>query len=157
MVVRAGANDGMLHAFHAGGASDLNAGNEAWAFIPTFSLPKLYKLASEGYSNDYVAFIDGTPVVNDICASDCAARRRPLPPRLYGRQFLCPVSGTAARGTSRWMSLIPQSERRCGSSKWSDACFDAGSLADQFTDCHVGLSYGDPVIASLRMGVGWCL
>lgn len=151
-MVYVGANDGMLHAFHAGGASDLNAGNEAWAFIPTFSLPKLYKLASEGYSNDYVAFIDGTPVVNDICASDCAAPTPPAASTAVWKTIL--VSGLRNGGKGYFALDVtdPAVPKALWEFKWSDACFDAGSLADQFTDCHVGLSYGDPVIAKLEDG-----
>ena len=151
-MVYVGANDGMLHAFHAGGASDLNAGNEAWAFIPTFSLPKLYKLASEGYGNDYVAFIDGTPVVNDICASDCAAPTPPAASTAVWKTIL--VSGLRNGGKGYFALDVtdPAVPKALWEFKWSDACFDSASLVDQFTDCHVGLSYGDPVIAKLEDG-----
>jgi type IV pilus assembly protein PilY1 len=59
-VVLAAANDGMLHAF------DRITGNELWAYIPTFVMPNLYKLADRGYSNHHSYFVDGSPQMGDI-------------------------------------------------------------------------------------------
>ena len=150
-MVYVGANDGMLHAFYAG-ATDLNAGTEAWAFIPTFSLPKMHKLASEGYGNEYAAFVDGTPVVNDVCASDCAPPTPPTASAAVWKTIL--VSGLRNGGKGYFALDVtdPAVPKALWEFKWSDACFDAGSTADQFTDCHIGLSYGDPVIAKLEDG-----
>ena len=65
-MVYVGANDGMLHAFyqrgHRGGG---------WAFIPSMVLPKLYKLADKNYGSLHQYFVDGSPVVGDICVSNC--------------------------------------------------------------------------------------
>ena len=59
-MVYVGANDGMLHAFVAA------TGEEAWAYVPTAVLPKLYKLADKSYGNKHEYFVDGTPVVEDV-------------------------------------------------------------------------------------------
>jgi type IV pilus assembly protein PilY1 len=59
-VVYAAANDGMLHAFKQ---SD---GSELWAYVPTLMLPKLYKLADNGYSTSHDYFVDATPVMGDV-------------------------------------------------------------------------------------------
>ncbi|HZY19500.1 MAG TPA: PilC/PilY family type IV pilus protein [Ramlibacter sp.] len=59
-VVLAGANDGMLHAF------DRADGKELWAFIPSFVLPNLYKLADTAYASNHSFFVDGSPQMGDI-------------------------------------------------------------------------------------------
>lgn len=143
-MVYVGANDGMLHAFY--GTSDLNGGNEAWAFIPTFSLPKMHKLASEGYGNEYAAFVDGTPVVNDVCSSNCTESTA------VWKTIL--VSGLRNGGKGYFALDVtdPTVPKALWEFKWSDTCFDSASMADQFTDCHLGLTYGDPVIAKLEDG-----
>lgn len=67
-VVYVGANDGMLHAFNA------NSGDELWAFIPTPVIPDLYRLADKEYGANYHAnYVNGSPVVADICISGCAS------------------------------------------------------------------------------------
>jgi type IV pilus assembly protein PilY1 len=94
-------NDGMLHAFHAAsapcstppntsttpatpgipadcdpdisGGPTVAGGEEAWAYIPTHVIPNLYKLADKNYANRHNYFVDGTPVVADICTGNCDA------------------------------------------------------------------------------------
>jgi type IV pilus assembly protein PilY1 len=56
-VVYAGANDGMLHAFLA------ETGEEMWAFVPEFALPKLAAIADTNYCHTYT--VDLTPTVYD--------------------------------------------------------------------------------------------
>ncbi|MEZ4389180.1 MAG: PilC/PilY family type IV pilus protein [Candidatus Krumholzibacteriia bacterium] len=56
-MVYAGANDGMLHAFFAAN------GEEAWAFVPEFALPKLAAVADTSYCHQYT--VDLTPSVTD--------------------------------------------------------------------------------------------
>lgn len=59
-VVLAAANDGMLHAF------DRATGSEQWAFIPSFVMPKMYKLADDSYKDNHSYFVDGSPQMGDI-------------------------------------------------------------------------------------------
>lgn len=59
-VIYAAANDGMLHAF------DQSTGDEKWAYIPSFVMPKLYKLGDTGYANNHQFLVDGSPVMADI-------------------------------------------------------------------------------------------
>lgn len=56
-----GANDGMLHAFHA------NTGDELFAYIPSWLGPKLSALASPGYRKQ--AYVDATPTVGEAHAN----------------------------------------------------------------------------------------
>lgn len=100
-MVYAASNDGMLHAFYAASApcttfpapsanppvaavpadcdpdittgATVKGGDEAWAYIPAQMLPNLYKLADKNYSNQHSYFVDGTPVVADICTANCNA------------------------------------------------------------------------------------
>ncbi len=59
-VVYVAANDGMLHAF------DATTGNEKWAYIPSFVLPKLFTLSDKKYSNKHQYFVEGTPKTGDV-------------------------------------------------------------------------------------------
>lgn len=55
-----GANDGMLHAFHA------NTGDELFAFIPSWLGPKLPALTNAAYGTNttpHQSYVDGTPAV----------------------------------------------------------------------------------------------
>lgn len=62
----------MLHAFNS------DNGNEEWAYVPTMVMLNLYTLADKNYPAPgfHRFFVDGTPVMGDICTSDCVA---PLP------------------------------------------------------------------------------
>jgi type IV pilus assembly protein PilY1 len=60
-MVYVGANDGMLHAF------DADSGEEAWAFVPEFALPKFKAMADSGYCHVYTC--DQTVTVKDIKVS----------------------------------------------------------------------------------------
>ena len=63
-MVYAPANDGMVHAFRAA------TGEEAWAYIPSILLPKLYKLADKNYETGHQNFINATPQHGDIQHDD---------------------------------------------------------------------------------------
>lgn len=63
-VIYAAANDGMLHAI------DQATGNELWAYIPSFVMPNLYKLADSNYANNHIFTVDGSPVMGDIFVTD---------------------------------------------------------------------------------------
>ncbi|MDB5753338.1 MAG: pilus assembly protein PilY [Ramlibacter sp.] len=68
-VVLAAANDGMLHAFARStdpSGTGAVGGEELWAFIPSFVLPNLYKLADTGYETNHSYFVDGSPQIGDI-------------------------------------------------------------------------------------------
>lgn len=56
--VFAGANDGMLHAFHGG------TGTELFGFIPSSSARHLAQLANPGYSHQY--YVDGQFTISDV-------------------------------------------------------------------------------------------
>ena len=65
--VYVGANDGMLHAFNA------TTGLEMWAFVPTPVIPNLANLADKSYGSSYhTNYVNGSPVVADVCVSGCS-------------------------------------------------------------------------------------
>ena len=41
--------------------------------------------------------------------------------------------------------------------KWSDTCYDAASASTAGADCHLGKSFGRPLISKLADGPGWCM
>lgn len=57
------ANDGMLHAFDADG---LTGGTEKWAYVPSFVLNKLWKLADSNYASNHQFLVDGPISVGDV-------------------------------------------------------------------------------------------
>ena len=59
-VVLAASNDGMLHAF------DRVTGTERWAYVPSFVMGAMYKLADTSYPNNHSFFVDGSPQTGDI-------------------------------------------------------------------------------------------
>jgi type IV pilus assembly protein PilY1 len=62
-----GTNDGMMHAFNSAN------GVERWAYIPSMVLPNLWKLADEYYSTKHTNYVNGSPIISDVCVSGCDA------------------------------------------------------------------------------------
>jgi type IV pilus assembly protein PilY1 len=131
------ANDGMLHALYAGtNAADPQGGQEAWAFIPTAVLPNLYKLADTYYRNHHEFFVDGTPVVGD--AFNGSAWKTIL------------VAGLNGGGKSYYALDVtdPASPKALWEFSRSNTCYN-GTAATAGADCHIGYTYGKPVITKL--------
>lgn len=134
-VVYVGANDGMLHAFNAGDSdmSDTTGdGAEIWAYAPSFVLPTLHKLADKNYANNHRFFVDGTPVIGDICpnapGSTCTAAQ--------WKTIL--VGGLNAGG--RGYYALDVTDPLNPKALW------------EFTDANMGYTYGNPVITKLKNG-----
>jgi Tfp pilus tip-associated adhesin PilY1 len=154
-MVYASANDGMLHAFYAGSSIvDTNGGNEAWAFIPTMVLPNLYKLASENYEAGHVYTVDGTPSVGDVDDPILL----PAPPTPRWKTIL--VSGLNKGGKGYYALDISDPENPkalwefkhdAGNCVTVDATTKAPAT-DEYSDCHIGYSFNNPVISKLRDG-----
>jgi len=124
--VYVGANDGMLHAFNA------LTGEERWAFVPTAVLPNLYKLADLNYATNHQYFVDGTSEVGDIC---------PKAP-----------SGTCS--AAEWRTILVGGLNQGGKSFYALDVTDPDNPAFlwEFTDTHLGFSYGNPRITKLADG-----
>lgn len=144
-MIYVGANDGMLHAFYAPKPGDTSnaslAGKEAWAVIPSAVLPNLYKLADYQYSDRHTWYVDSTPVVGDVYDTASSSWKTILVGGLggggkayYALQLNHTAASPGAAPTGLWEF------------KQSDTCFDPTSTAAQYTDCHLGYTFGRPVI-----------
>jgi type IV pilus assembly protein PilY1 len=137
-MVYVAANDGMLHAFYAGTSeSDPLGGNEAWAFTPTMVLDKLWKLADNNYANLHDFNVDGTPSVSDV--ADASSNWKTIL-----------VGGLSGGGRGYYALDVTNPESPKGLWEFKQgACFNAGSGAAQYTDCNLGLSFGNPIISKV--------
>jgi type IV pilus assembly protein PilY1 len=122
-MVYVGANDGMLHAFN-GGAANADGGKEVWAYIPSFALPNLYKLADTTYGSRHSFFIDGSPVSGDISCN--------------GNWKTLLVGGMNAGGRGYYALDVTTP--------------DAPQALWEFTDTDIGLTFGNPVITKNKTG-----
>ncbi|MGE4243370.1 pilus assembly protein, partial [Ramlibacter sp.] len=117
-LVVAAANDGMVHAFSR------TTGEELWAYIPTFALPNLYKLADTGFTNNHTYFVDSSPQVADIYA---------------GGQWRTIVVGGLGKGGRGYYALdvtVPTEPK----------------VLWEFSADNLGLTYGHPVITKRADG-----
>jgi Tfp pilus tip-associated adhesin PilY1 len=112
-------------------ASDPTIGQELWAYIPSIILPNLYKLADKEYRNKHRYFIDATPVVADVCTSNCADAATAT-----WKTILVGGLGHGGRGYFALDITNPSAPKAL----W------------EFTDANLGYSYGNPQIAKLANG-----
>jgi len=141
-MIYAGGNDGMLHAFYAGtSVTDPNGGKEAWAMIPSSVLPSLYKLANNNYASDHRFFVDGTPTVGDAFDTSASQWKTVL------------VGGLNAGGKAYYAIDVtsPTAPKALWEFKWGSTCYD-GTPATAGSDCHLGLTFGKPIITKLANG-----
>jgi type IV pilus assembly protein PilY1 len=66
-----GTNDGMLHAFSALAEGSVPGGTERWAYVPSMVIPNMWKLADTNYANLHNNYVNGSPVISDICTANC--------------------------------------------------------------------------------------
>lgn len=73
--VFAGANDGMLHAFAAqtDTGKGVTAGDELFAYIPSWMGPKLSALTSKDYINNHQAYVDAPSTVGEVQVANADA------------------------------------------------------------------------------------
>jgi Tfp pilus tip-associated adhesin PilY1 len=143
-------NDGMLHAFYAGtSTADPLGGKEAWAVIPSMMLPKLYRLADNNYKDNHAFFVDGTPSVSDMFDTGSGTWKTILVAGLNnggkGYYALDVTDPLAPKGLweFKWNSAV------C---PWSAGTSAIGAAAGNTSDCHLGQSYGRPIITKLANG-----
>ena len=181
--VYAASNDGMLHAFEtdvnnnpyyqtAGIITSItsddtftgnNAGNgvERWAYIPGIVLPELNALANEPYIHQY--FTDGSPQVGDVCTgANCGTSSATA---ADWRTIL--VAGLNGGGRGYYALDITNPSVTGFKALWeftySNTCVtvDASGVPTGpgagpfYADCHVGLSYGNPVITKRSSDGRW--
>jgi type IV pilus assembly protein PilY1 len=117
-VVLAAANDGFLHAF------DRVTGNELWAYVPSFVLPNIYKLADEAFTFNHSYFVDGSPQIGDV------------------------FDGT------NWKTIVVGGMNKGGRGYYALDVTDPGApkLLWEFKDKNLGYTYGNPIITKRTDG-----
>ncbi len=122
--------DAATTAAKAAVAADTTVGQELWAFIPASVLPNLYRLADKRYSFNHHPYVDATPVVGDICVSDC---------------------GTAS---SVWKTILVGGLGRGGRGYYALDITDpsAPKALWEFTDSNLGYTFGNPQIVKQADG-----
>lgn len=168
--VFAAANDGMLHAFETDVNNDPyyqtagistpetsddtftgdNAGNgeERWAYIPSTVLPNLAKLAESPYTHRY--FVDGSPQVGDICKGACATVAD-------WRTILVGGLNAGGRGYYALDITNPESPKALWEFTVSSTCLSDAQAASGLydADCHLGYTYGNPLITKRKADGKW--
>ncbi|HEX5804605.1 MAG TPA: PilC/PilY family type IV pilus protein [Azospira sp.] len=121
------ANDGMLHAFNA------DSGAERWAYVPSFVMPGLWQLADRAYANNHRYFVDGPPVVADVCGLSTA---------------------TGCTGADEWRSILVAGLNKGGCGYYALDVTDPANPKGlwEFTHEQLGYSYGVPQIARRKDG-----
>lgn len=129
--VYVGANDGMLHAFNA------TTGFEMWAFIPTPVIPNLANLADKEYGANYhTNYVNGSPVVADICVSACSGSNA------VWKTIL--VSGL--NGGGRGYFAIDVTTPEAPVLLWEFYAQASG------TNSNLGYTFGNPVVTKMQDG-----
>ncbi|MBK7423648.1 MAG: hypothetical protein IPJ48_11420 [Propionivibrio sp.] len=115
--------------------ADTVIGQELWAYIPTMVIPNLYKLADKNYKNKHRYYVDATPVVGDICVSDCGNAALAV--------WKTILVGGLARGGRGYYALDitdPTPTPTTPKALW------------EFTNDDLGYTYGNPQIVKLSNG-----
>jgi type IV pilus assembly protein PilY1 len=145
-MIYVGANDGMLHAFYAATSpTDTNyakAGSEAWAYVPQAVMPELYRLADTNYKVRHRYFVDGSPIYGDIydAPNDAWKSIRVGGLNKGGKGFYALDVTDPVNPKSLWEFNL------------SSTCYDATNSSTANADCHIGLSFGRPIITKLASG-----
>lgn len=158
-MVYVAANDGMLHAFRANvyqaapnsGLIDPLGGTEAWAIVPSAVLPNIYKLADNNYANTHTYLVDGSPMIGDIDANGPPPAN---PANAYTSDWkTILVAGLNAGGKGYYAVDItnPATPKVLWEFKWSSTCWN-GAASNVKADCHLGYTFGRPVITKLSDG-----
>ncbi len=122
-----GTNDGMLHAF------DADNGVERWAYVPTMVMPNMWKLADKNYSNLHTNYVNGDPIINDVCTANCSTSSATWKTILVG--------GLNGGGTGYYALDITDPDNPI--SLWE---FDTTDDAD------LGYTFGNPIITKKADG-----
>jgi type IV pilus assembly protein PilY1 len=139
-MVYVAANDGMLHAFNA------ETGAEAWAYVPTMAMPSMFNLASMNYGNDHKFILDGTPVVGyaDLSSTTTPDWKAML------------VGGLGGGGVGFYALDITDRANPAGMWEFKKATTGCAATVDdavdRTSDCDLGISMGNPVVAKLMDG-----
>lgn len=127
-----GVNDGMMHAFAA------TTGVERWAYVPSAVLPNLWKLADKNYATGHTNYVNGSPVISDICTANCNVAASAVWKTIL-------VGGLNAGGRSYYALDITDPTT-------PTLLWEISSATTGFSD--LGFSYGSPIITKLNDAAG---
>ena len=142
-LVYLGADDGMLHAFHAGN------GMEAFAFIPVDMIPVIAKLYAQGgqrYSpNDHIYGLAGSPKVKNLCVANCVVAN--------GLTCSDVQSGVYQAGCPDWRTILVMGEGPGGNHPFALDITDPvesgnATLSDAALLWHVGYKNASGILAA---------
>jgi type IV pilus assembly protein PilY1 len=130
-----GTNDGMLHAFSALAEGSVAGGTERWAYVPSMVIPNMWKLADTNYANLHTNYVNGSPVISDVCTAFC----------------------NGVGGTPVWKTILVGGLNQGGRGYYALDITNptSPSLLWEFTtaqDSDMGYSYGNPVITAKADG-----
>jgi type IV pilus assembly protein PilY1 len=139
VVLLAGANDGMLHAFkETNGATPSEDGKELWGFIPNDMLVKLKDLAATVADHEY--YVDSSIIAADICTN-----------------VKTDGSGNC-NSASDWKTIAIFGERRGGANYTALDITDTTNpvllWTTQFTDSKIAESWSEPAIGKIKLSTG---
>jgi type IV pilus assembly protein PilY1 len=127
-----GTNDGMMHAY------DASNGVERWAYVPSMVIPNMWKLADTAYGSKHVNFVNGSPMISDIC-----------------------INGCDNSATAVWKTILVAGLNAGGRGYYALDITDVGvgsgtpKLLWEFTttdDANLGYSFGQPVVTRKNDG-----
>lgn len=139
-----GANDGMLHAFSAldeGTSPTIKGGTERWAYVPSMVIPNMWKLADFDYSNLHTNFVNGSPIVSDVCPKD-------PPATCSGSEWKTILVG-GLNGGGRGYYALDVTNPAAPVLLWE---FTTTSGQGSTRDDAIGYSFGTPVITAKSDG-----
>jgi type IV pilus assembly protein PilY1 len=139
VVLLAGADDGMLHAFkETNGVTPSADGTELWGFIPGDLLTSLQNLTVN--ASDHKYFVDSSIIAADICTN-----------------VKTDGSGNC-NSASDWKTIAIFGERRGGKSYTALDITDTTNPAllwtTQFTDSKMGETWSEPAIGKIKLSTG---
>ncbi len=141
-VVYVAANDGMLHAFDAGGGTNTGTGAELWAYVPGLVASNLNALTNVAYSHQF--YVDGTPTVGDV--------------KIGGNWKTMLVAGLNAGGNGYYALDITNPVLATTNSETDLATRVMWEFPNSTTDAtvksNIGLTFGKPVLAKTESN-GW--
>jgi type IV pilus assembly protein PilY1 len=137
-MVYAGANDGMLHGFHAGAVAD-GGGVERLAYVPSAVYANLHHLARQDYAHKF--YVDGTPASVDV---------------FFGGAWRTALVGGLARGGQAVYALDVTDPAGFSESSADDILLwefdDRVTGGGDVGDADMGYSYSRPAVTKLRNG-----
>jgi len=126
-----GTNDGMMHAF---AASD---GAERWAYVPSMVIPNMWKLASTNYDSAHANFVNGSPIISDVCTANCTDSLNAV-----WKTILVGGLNGGGRGYYALDITVPDTPVLL----WEFTTMAGIGAASGFDDDDLGYSFGQPVI-----------